>query len=302
MNGAGKIRKQNKCSRLRLNFGGFMMKKLLAALLASALALTMLAGCAEKGKDASSGSDSKKLYDFVTLDESLADELYGIAVKKGNETLRDEIQNALNESIEDGSAAKIAEKWFGKDTIYKPETPTVTPAPNAKSDKDTIILGCDVHFAPMGFMDGDDVVGFDIDLAKLVIEEKMGKKLVIQPITWANKEAELNADKVDVLWNGLTITDKRLAEMTFTDAYMENRQVIVVPKDSDIKSAADLAGKNIAMQKQSSAVDAYKEAGISANVTELADNVACLTELKQGRQDAVIMDSVVADYYLSLEK
>lgn len=278
------------------------MKKLLAALLASALALTMLAGCAEKGKDASSGSDSKKLYDFVTLDESLADELYGIAVKKGNETLRDEIQNALNESIEDGSAAKIAEKWFGKDTIYKPETPTVTPAPNAKSDKDTIILGCDVHFAPMGFMDGDDVVGFDIDLAKLVIEEKMGKKLVIQPITWANKEAELNADKVDVLWNGLTITDKRLAEMTFTDAYMENRQVIVVPKDSDIKSAADLAGKNIAMQKQSSAVDAYKEAGISANVTELADNVACLTELKQGRQDAVIMDSVVADYYLSLEK
>lgn len=270
------------------------MKKILAMLLASVMAMSLMVGCETK-------KESGKLYDFVTVEESLADELYGISVKKGNDVLRDEIQNALNEAIADGSAAKVAEKWFGKDTIYVPETPTVTTDPNAKSDKDTIILGCDVHFAPMGFMDGDNVVGFDIDLAKLVIEEKMGKTLIVQPITWANKEAELNAEKIDVLWNGLTITDERLAEMCFTEAYMQNRQVIVVPKDSDIKSVADLEGKKIAMQKQSTAVDAFNDSGISAEVTELADNVACLTELKQGRQDAVIMDSVVADYYLSLE-
>ena len=274
------------------------MKKFLTAFLASVMALAVFAGCGSgKGSDS-----SNKQYDFITLDESLSDELYGIAVKNGNEVLRDEIQNALNEAIEDGSAAKVAEKWFGKDTIYTPEKPTVTPDPNAKSDKDTIVLGCDVHFAPMGFMDGDEVVGFDIDLAKLVIEEKMGKTLKVQPITWENKEGELNADKVDVLWNGLTITDKRLEAMCFTDAYMENKQVVVVPKDSDIKSLKDLEGKKIAMQKQSTAVEAFANSGIKAETTELADNVLCLTELKQGRQDAVIMDSVIADYYLSLEK
>lgn len=274
------------------------MKKFLTAFLASVMALAVFAGCgSDKGSDS-----SNKQYDFITLDESLSDELYGIAVKNGNEVLRDEIQNALNEAIEDGSAAKVAEKWFGKDTIYTPEKPTVTPDPNAKSDKDTIVLGCDVHFAPMGFMDGDEVVGFDIDLAKLVIEEKMGKTLKVQPITWENKEGELNADKVDVLWNGLTITDKRLEAMCFTDAYMENKQVVVVPKDSDIKSLKDLEGKKIAMQKQSTAVEAFANSGIKAETTELADNVLCLTELKQGRQDAVIMDSVIADYYLSLEK
>lgn len=278
------------------------MKKIIAALLASAMTLTMLAGCGSSNNDASGSDSGKKMYDFVTLEESLADELYGIAVKNGNEALRDEIQNALNEAIEDGSAAEIAEKWFGKDTIYVPETPTVTTDANAKSDKDTIILGCDVNFAPMGFMDGDDVVGFDIDLAKLIIEEKMGKKLKIQPITWANKEAELNGNKVDVLWNGLTITDERLEAMCFTDAYMQNKQVVVVPKDSDIKSVEDLKGKKIAMQKQSTAVGAFEESGIEAETTELADNIQCLTELKQGRQDAVIMDSVVADYYLSLEE
>ncbi|MGI5958756.1 MAG: transporter substrate-binding domain-containing protein [Massiliimalia sp.] len=296
-------------------------KKIFAVLLASAMTVSMLAACGNDSATNSTagntstgtsntstaseaGSSEEKLYDFVTLDESLADELYGIAVKKDNTVLRDEIQNALTEAIEDGSAAEIAEKWFGKDTIYVPEdSEKITTDPNAKSDKDTIILGCDTNFAPMGFTEGgDEVKGFDIDLAKLIIEEKMGKKLVVQPITWANKEAELNAGKVDVLWNGLTITPERQEQMAFTDAYMQNKQVIVVPKDSDIKSAEDLNGKRIAMQKQSTAVDAYNDSGIKAETTELADNVACLTELKQGRQDAVIMDSVVADYYLSLTK
>lgn len=288
-------------------------KKVFAAILASAMAMSVMAGCGgetDTGSSADtqastasdSGSSEQKLYDFVTLEESLADELYGIAVQKDNTVLRDEIQNALTEAIEDGSAGEIAEKWFGKNTIYVPdEAGKVTTDPNAKSDKDTIILGCDTNFAPMGFTEGgDEVIGFDIDLAKLIVEEKMGKTLVVQPITWANKEAELNAGKVDVLWNGLTITEERAEQMAFTDAYMENKQVIVVPKDSDIKSPEDLNGKRVAMQKQSSAVDAYNESGIQAETTELADNVACLTELKQGRQDAVIMDSVVADYYLSL--
>lgn len=276
------------------------IKKIVAGVLATMMAVSLLAGCSSDKDEAT--SQSGKQYDFITLEDSLADELYGIAVKQGNEVLRDEIQNALNEAIEDGSAAKVAETWFGKDTIFKPEVPTVKPQADAKSDKDTIVLGCDVHFAPMGYMDGDDVVGFDIDLAKLLIEEKMGKKLKIQPITWENKEAELNADKVDVLWNGLTITEKRLEAMCFTDAYMENSQVIVVPKDSKIKSSKDLEGKKVAMQKQSTAVDAFNESGINADTTELKDNVSCLTELKQGRQDAVIMDSVIADYYLSLTK
>lgn len=269
------------------------MKKVISLLMAGILSVGLLAGC---------GSKNLTNADLAILDESLADELYGIATAKENTALRDEIQTALNECIEDGTAGEIATKWFGSDTIYIPQTPTVTPDPNADCGKDTIILGCDVNFAPMGFKDGDEVVGFDIDLAKAVIEDKMGKKLEIQPITWSNKEAELSTGKVDVLWNGLTITDERLAAMCFTDAYMENVQAIVVPKDSKIKSAADLKGKKIAMQKESSAVDAYKDSGIEAETVELKDNVACLNELKTGRVDAVIMDSVVANYYLSMDE
>ena len=268
--------------------------KLLAAALAGVMAAGLLSGC-----EAAANLTNA---DLQILDEALADELYGIATAKENTALRDMIQIALDECIEDGTAAEIATEWFGSDTIYVPSEKTFEPDPNATYDKDEIILGCDVNFAPMGFKDGDEVVGFDIDLAKAVIEDHMGKTLVIQPITWSNKEAELATGKVDVLWNGLTINDERLAAMSFTEAYMENTQVIVVPKDSEIQSAADLAGKKVAMQKESTAVGAFAETGIEAETVELADNVACLNELKTGRADAVVMDSVVANYYLNMDE
>lgn len=168
--------------------------------------------------------------------------------------------------------------------------------------KDTIVLGCDVSFAPMAFKDGDDIVGFDIDLAKAVIEEGMGKKLVIQPIDWSSKEAELDTEKIDVIWNGLTITEERREKMCFTEPYMTNEQMIVVGKDSGITCAADLEGKVVGMQKESTAVDAFAESGIKAETVELKDNVSCLNELQTGRVDAVVMDSVVGNYYLTIQK
>ena len=168
------------------------------------------------------------------------------------------------------------------------------------SIKDELILGCDTNFAPMAYMDNGNVVGFDIDLAKAVIEDKMGKKLTIQPINWDSKEAELETGKVDIIWNGLTITDERKKKMNMSKPYMENKQVVVVPKDSAIKTPEDLAGKTVGMQKESTAVQAFQDSGIKAKETvELKDNVACLTELASKRIDAIVMDSVVADYYLS---
>lgn len=274
-----------------------MKNTTLKQLLATGMALFLLTGMTSCGD---SPAAVQKNEDLILLDVSLEEEYYGIATKLDNTALRDRIQIALNESIADGSAAKISTKWFGKDTIYRPEAPTVTPDPAATVDKDTIILGCDINFAPMGFKEGDEIVGFDIDLAREVIENKMGKKLEVQPISWENKEAELNTGKIDVIWNGLTINPERLQNMAFTDPYMQNFQAIVVRGDSNITTKEQLNGKNIAMQKESTAVDAFDKSGIQANKTiELPDNVACLNELKTGRVDAVIMDSVVANYYLS---
>lgn len=180
------------------------------------------------------------------------------------------------------------------------QTASVDPE-STEASKDTIVLGCDVSFAPMAFQDGDDIVGFDIDLAEAVFEEEMGKKLKIQPIDWSSKEAELDTEKIDVIWNGLTITDERKEKMCFTEPYMKNEQIVIVRKDSDINTIDDLKGKVIGMQKESTAVDAFKESGIEAETVELKDNVSCLNELQTERVDAVIMDSVVGNYYLTIQ-
>ena len=197
-----------------------------------------------------------------------------------------------------------------KTTEDTPEASTATESATAEGTsetkesaftKDTVILGCDVSFAPMAFQDGDNIVGFDIDLANEVFENRMGKNLEIQPIDWSSKEAELDTEKIDVIWNGLTITDDRKEKMCFTKAYMENKQMVIVRKDSAINTLEDLKGKVIGMQKESTAVDAFKESGIEAETVELKDNVSCLNELQTERVDAVIMDSVVGNYYLTIQ-
>ena len=97
----------------------------------------------------------------------------------------------------------------------------------------------------MGFRDDkNELVGFDIDLAKAAAE-KMGCKIEFQPIDWDSKEMELNTGKISLIWNGFTITDDRLASMEFTKPYLNNRQIIVVKDGSDIKSKNDLVGKNV---------------------------------------------------------
>jgi polar amino acid transport system substrate-binding protein len=167
------------------------------------------------------------------------------------------------------------------------------------------VVGLDDSFPPMGFRDDkNEIVGFDVDLAKEV-GKRLGMEVVLQPINWDTKELELDSGNIDVIWNGLTITDERKQAMDFTKPYLQNDQVIVVKKDSPIKTKADLAGKNIGVQKGSSAYDAFTADPISqqtASLNEYPENVSALSDLGIGRIDAVIVDSIVARYYITSEK
>lgn len=172
----------------------------------------------------------------------------------------------------------------------------------ANNDDKTFVVGLDDSFPPMGFRDDkNEIVGFDVDLAKEV-GKRLGMEVVLQPINWDTKELELDSGNIDVIWNGLTITDERKTTMDFTAPYLKNDQVIVVKKDSVIKTKADLAGKNIGLQKASSAYDAFIADPISqetATMNEYEENVSALSDLGIGRIDAVIVDSVVARYYIA---
>ena len=180
----------------------------------------------------------------------------------------------------------------------EPAAPAAATAPGLPA---RIVIGLDDNFPPMGFRDDkNQLVGFDIDLAREA-GKRLGIEVEFKPIDWNAKEAELSGKRVDVLWNGLTITEERKKNIAFTAPYMQNHQIVVVKADAAIKAKADLAGKVVGVQDGSSAVEAIeKDAATAQSFKQLkkyGDNVTALMDLSAGRLDAVVLDEVVGRYY-----
>ena len=170
-----------------------------------------------------------------------------------------------------------------------------------KTPSGKFTVGFDQEFPPMGFV-GDDgqFTGFDLDLAKEVAS-RLGLEFVPQPINWDAKDMELDSGNIDCIWNGFTMQGREDA-YTWVGPYMANNQVFVVNADSDIASKADLAGKAVEVQKDSSGLAALQsETELSASfgsMTEVADYNTALMDLESGACDAVCMDSIVAGYQI----
>ncbi len=184
-----------------------------------------------------------------------------------------------------------------------PENNTSTPV--AKEEvKNTFVVGLDDSFPPMGFRDSNNtIVGFDVDLATEVAK-RLGLNIVLQPIDWNSKELELENNNIDCIWNGLSFSPARAEAMQLSKPYLANQMIIIVKADSKIVHKDDLAGKNVAVQAGSTALQALENDPISAKVkkVEYENNVLALSDLKIGRADAVIMDEVVARYQISQER
>lgn len=161
------------------------------------------------------------------------------------------------------------------------------------------IVGFDQDFPPMGFVDSNnEYVGFDLDLAKEAAS-RMGMEFVAQPIAWDSKDMELESGNIDCIWNGFTISGRE-DKYTWSEAYMINDQVVVVKNDSDIKSLSDLAGKTVAVQKDSSGLAALNDNADLKNsfgeLVEMESYLNALMELEMGSIDAIVMDEIVARY------
>lgn len=174
-------------------------------------------------------------------------------------------------------------------------------------EKGKFVVGLDATFAPMGFTDeAGEIVGFDIDLAKAAAE-KMGVEVEFQPIDWDSKSMELSSGKIDVIWNGFSISEERKKEVLFTDPYLTTGQVIIVKADSDIKTKADLAGKTLALQDGSTSEEALKadaatyESIGDENISRFKENTEVLMEVEAGRADAAVIDEIFVRYYLAKE-
>ena len=171
------------------------------------------------------------------------------------------------------------------------------------NDENTFIVGFDAEFPPYGYKDDSgNYVGFDLDLAKEVCERN-NWTFKAQPIDWDAKDAELDSGSIDCIWNGFTINGRE-NDYTWSEPYIDNKQVIVVKSDSGIKSLDDLAGKTVETQKDSSALAALQGdnktlADTFATLTEVADYNTAFMDLESSACDAVAIDIGVAQYQVS---
>ncbi len=277
---------------------GFKMTALLSALL---LAVSIFSGCS-----------SKKVEKVVVLEEDFGAEEYGIGFRNEDIAFGLKVQEIMDEMLSDGTAAEISKKWFDEDILLRSDSfieESTAPAGDKSLDnilsKGKLVLGLDDSFPPMGFRDEKgNIVGLDIDLATEVAK-RLDVELVLQPIDWDAKELELSTGKIDCIWNGMTINDERVGAMFFTKPYVANRQIVVVPEGSKIKTKADLKGKIVGLQKGSSSLDALNtEPDIASNVKEIVEypnNVEAFMDLKAGRIEAFVVDEVAGRYIIATD-
>ncbi len=171
-------------------------------------------------------------------------------------------------------------------------------------ERTTLTVGFDAGFPPYGYMDDNgEYVGFDLDLAQEVCNRN-GWELIKQPIDWAAKDMELSSGTIDCIWNGFTINGRE-NDYTWSVPYVNNKQVIVVRADSDIKDQAGLAGKNVGVQQDSSALAALEEApgadlaATFGGMEQYADYNTAFMDLEAGAIDALAVDIGVASYQIA---
>ncbi|MDD4698746.1 MAG: transporter substrate-binding domain-containing protein [Oscillospiraceae bacterium] len=276
------------------------MKRIISLVMTLVLCMAfILTGC---------GKSSEKA-NYKILDEAFATEEYAVGFRKSDVALCKAVEEALCELKQNGKISEIDKTWFGADVSTIDNAKIITLASSDSSleklkQKGTFILGLDDSFPPMGYNDNGEIKGYDIDLAKAVCEI-LGVELVLQPISWTAKENELNSGSIDCIWNGLSVNDERKEAMCMSLPYMNNRQVVVTLDNSGIKTPANLAGKKLVVQGGSTAVNALEaNADIKATLKggdaiQVDNNVLALFDLKNGGSDAVLMDEVVARYYIT---
>lgn len=166
-----------------------------------------------------------------------------------------------------------------------------------------MVIGLDDNFAPMGYRnEKNEIVGMDIDLAREACK-RLNIEVEFKPIDWGAKEAELKSKRIDAIWNCFTVNPEREKTYGLSKPYINNSQLVVTRAGSDIKTIADLKGKVVAVQDDSTGsylLELPKNKALKDGLKDYRkypDFAAIYMELDNGRVDAAIVDAVLARGY-----
>lgn len=169
-----------------------------------------------------------------------------------------------------------------------------------KTNENTLTIGLDDSFPPMGFRnENNEIVGFDIDIAKAVCE-KLGMEMRLQQISWASKEQELNSENIDCIWNGFAYTEERAKTMTLTENYIKGKNYFILKDGSTVKNQSELEGMKIGVQSGSSQqLDLENsEFGKNIEIIQYSDNLTAFMDLETGGVDAIFCSSIIGNYLI----
>lgn len=273
------------------------MKKFVSVVMALMMML-VLAAC---GGNSGSGAE------YVFLEEEMGTESYAIGFRQGDEELANTVSGAVMALVKDGTYAKIGEKYPDiKDYLSLTADDVDESKIPEKGSGDanyTFKHGFDLDYPPYSYLKDDGSVGgFDVEMAKAVCEY-MGWKYEAVPFNWEAKDMELNAGSCDCIWSGFT-KEGREDKYTWGLTYSNNVQGILVASDSGIKTLADLAGKTVGVQIDTSAAEMLED-----SKKDLADTFGELktyetytvayNDLKAGAIDAIAIDMTAGAYLIA---
>lgn len=168
------------------------------------------------------------------------------------------------------------------------------------SDWDTVkgkgALICGItYYAPMNYFDGDELVGFDTELANAV-GEKLGIKIKFQLISWDDKFIELNSKYIDCIWNGFTVTEDRKENCDFSKTYLKNEQVAVIKTaDAGTYTSKDaFSGKKAAVEAGSYGATCAETLTSKDKINTPDSQMAALNEVLAGTSDFAVVDYTLA--------
>jgi glutamine transport system substrate-binding protein len=170
---------------------------------------------------------------------------------------------------------------------------------SGEENKKIVVVGTDASFAPFEYMDKGEIVGFDVDFLKAVMEEA-GIEYELKNIGWDPLFAAVQGKEVDMAISGITINDKRKQTYDFSVPYFESTHMIMVKEGSPIKNALDLKGKVVGVQNGTTGQAAVEKllGAENKNIKKFENTVVAIMDLLNGGVEAVVTDNTVANEYV----
>lgn len=215
------------------------MKKLLIVALSLALAVSSLAGCGKK--------DAAKTTAKV-IDLDLTQEEYAYGIDKTQPELLEQVNAFIKEINDNGTFTEICNHYFGEGTPVPVKSATLDPS------KDQLVVATNAAFEPFEYMQGEDYVGIDMEIAD-ALAKKLGKELVIMNMDFDAVCLSVGQQKCDIAMAGLTIKEERKEYVNFSDPYYNaSQKLIVLSTDTAFDNCKDVAAVEEILKTKDSSV------------------------------------------------